>query len=150
MEDTDFLCSVIVISQNLRSSPVISLGTWKCFARFEMKRLRRLMCENMLASSVRHDEKVEESRAEETRESTSCRVTFAILGRRRSVVKMKFHTSLDAYKAATRPKMARRPAPVADRAAAAPSKGGAVADSVGAPVPEGAGASMGTVPLADG
>ena len=115
-----------------------------------MKRLRRLMCENMLASSVRHDEKVEESRAEETRESTSCRVTFAILGRRRSVVKMKFHTSLDAYKAATRPKMARRPAPVADRAAAAPSKGGAVADSVGAPVPEGAGASMGTVPLADG
>ena len=61
-----------------------------------------------------------------------------------------FHTSLDAYKAATRPKMARRPAPVAERAAAAPSKGGAVADSVGAPVPEGAGASMGTVPLADG
>ena len=81
---------MIVISQNLRSSPVISLGTWKCFARFEMKRLRRLMCENMLASSVRHDEKVEESRAGETRESASCRVTFAVLGCGRSVVKMIF------------------------------------------------------------
>jgi hypothetical protein len=77
-------------------------------------------------------------------------VTPAVLGRGRSVVKMRFHASLDAYKAATRPKMARRPAPVADRAAAAPSKGGADADSVGAPVPEGAGASMGMVPLADG
>jgi hypothetical protein len=67
-------------------------------------------------------------------------VTSAVLRRGWSGVKIKFHTSSDAYKAATRPKMARRPAPVAESAAAAPSKGGAVADSVGAPVPEGAGA----------
>jgi hypothetical protein len=60
------------------------------------------------------------------------------------------HSSLIAYKAATRPKMARRPAPVAESAAAAPSKGGADVDSVGAPVPEGAGATMGIVPLAEG
>jgi hypothetical protein len=115
-----------------------------------MKRLRRLMRGKMLASSVIQDGKVEESRIEETRGSANCRVTSAVLGRRGSVVNMKLRTSLDAYKAATRPKMARRPAPVADSAAAAPSKGGADVDSVGAPVPEGAGATMGIVPLADG
>jgi hypothetical protein len=122
----------------------------KCFARLEMKRLRRLMRGKMLASSVIQDGKVEESRIEETRGSANCRVTPAVLGRRVSVMKMKLRTSLDAYKAATRPKMARRPAPVADSAVAAPSKGGADVDSVGAPVPEGAGATMGIVPLADG
>jgi len=115
-----------------------------------MKRHRRLMCGNMLASSVIRDEKVEESRAEETRWSANCRVTSAVLDSRRSFVKMIVHTSLIAYKAATRPKMARRPAPVAESAAAAPSKGGADVDSVGAPVPEGAGATMGIVPLAEG
>jgi hypothetical protein len=52
---------------------------------FEMKRLRRLMCGNMLASSVIQDGKVEKRRAEETRESASGRVTAAVLGRGRSV-----------------------------------------------------------------
>jgi hypothetical protein len=57
----------------------------------------------------------------------------------------------DAYKAATRPKIARIPAPVAVRVEAAPSKGVApVVDSEGAPVPEGAGAAMGVVPLEEG
>jgi len=48
--------------------------------------------------------------------------------------------------------MARIPAPVAVIAEAAPSKTGAesVADSVGAPVPEGMGSTTGMVPLADG
>lgn len=47
--------------------------------------------------------------------------------------------------------MARIPAPVAVRVEAAPSKGAApVVVSAGAPVPEGAGATMGVVPLAEG
>ena len=57
----------------------------------------------------------------------------------------------DAYKAATRPKMARIPAPVAVSVEAAPSKGAASeVDSEGAPVPEGAGATIGVVPLEEG
>jgi hypothetical protein len=56
----------------------------------------------------------------------------------------------DAYKAATRPKMARIPAPVAVRAEAPLSKGATEVDSVGAPVPEGAGATIGVVPLEEG
>jgi hypothetical protein len=143
------LLLVVVISQNLCSSLAISLGTGKCFARFEMKRQRRLMCGDMLASSVIQDGKVEESRVEETRVSADCQVTSAILGCGWSVVK--FQASVIVYKAATRPKMARRPAPVAESAAAAPSKGAdSLVDSVGAPVPEGAGATMGIVPLAEG
>ena len=47
--------------------------------------------------------------------------------------------------------MARIPAPVAVRVEAAPAKGVVpVVDSEGAPVPEGAGATMGVVPLAEG
>lgn len=55
-----------------------------------MKRLRRLMCEDMFASSVIQDEKVEERRVEETRVSASGQVTSAALCHRRPVVKTMF------------------------------------------------------------
>ena len=56
-----------------------------------------------------------------------------------------------AYKAATRATMAKIPAPVAERAEAALSKGATpVVVVVGAPVPDGLGTTAGVVPLADG
>jgi hypothetical protein len=74
-----------------------------------------------------------------------------LLSRKDSVVVACSLHDENAYKAATRPKMARIPAPVAVRAEAAPSKGAASeVDEVGAPVPEGAGAAIGVVPLDEG
>lgn len=78
--------------------------------------------------------------------SANCRSTFAFAVQGRP---WKSQVSFDAYKAATRPKMARRLAPVAVMALAAPSKGAdSLVDSVGAPVPEGW--TMGVVALAEG
>jgi hypothetical protein len=75
----------------------------------------------------------------------------ALLSRKDWVVVVCMLQVRSAYKAATRPKMARMPAPVAVRVEAAPSKGvEPVVDSDGAPVPEGAGAAMGVVPLEEG